>query len=106
MKEGKNHLVRVAKQLALLCDAARKGFNLACFGGWLCARWARETFPWQLLAIFKVDACVSFLPQTCRRRIEDQCGKTGHVGSFQTMDYILFSTHIFIGPNICNIIFM
>lgn len=34
------------QQLVLLCDAVRKRFNLACFGGWLCAQWDREMFPW------------------------------------------------------------
>lgn len=36
-REGKSSC-KGYQRLAFLCDAARKGFNVACFGGWLCAR--------------------------------------------------------------------
>lgn len=82
-------------QLALLCDAARKEFNLAYFGGWLCARWARETFPWQLLPIFKVDTLVSvFTTDVGELKISVEVPDTLDLFK-QWIIYILFSMHIY-----------
>lgn len=106
-RERKSHFVRVANNSLSFVTQRVKGLTLRTSGVDFARLWARETFPWQLLAIFKVDVLVSvFTRRICRRRIENQHGRVKHVKYFQAINYTLFNKHnIYEAQIICHIIF-
>jgi len=93
-RERENHLVRVTNNSLSFVILRVKGLTLRTSGGLTSpAVSSRDVSLVTFTDIQSRHACVTFYYR--RRRVEDQCGSTRHDESFQTMDYILFSMHIY-----------